>query len=152
MQYYWGARSRLTASDWNVNFLVRYADQVIGAQGLSAKAFPILGVVSSGSWLGCAHQRQGFGTEMRAAVLLLAFDHLGATTARSGAFTDNTASLRISEKLGYRTDGSNTYARRGVAATEIRLVLEPSHFIRPEWTCRRLGWQLPAAARRPLRM
>ena len=84
MQYYWGARSRLTASDWNVNFLVRYADQVIGAQGLSAKAFPILGVVSSGSWLGCAHQRQGFGTEMRAAVLLLAFDHLGATTARSG--------------------------------------------------------------------
>jgi hypothetical protein len=66
------------------NFLVRYADQVIGAQGLSAKAFPILGVVSSGSWLGCAHQRQGFGTEMRAAVLLLAFDHLGATTARSG--------------------------------------------------------------------
>ena len=51
MQYYWGARSRLTASDWNVNFLVRYADPVIGAQGLSAKAFPILGVVSSGSWL-----------------------------------------------------------------------------------------------------
>ena len=133
VQYHWGARSRLTASDWNIHFLVRHESQVIGTQRLSAKAFPITGEVSSGSWLGCAYQRQGFGTEMRAAVLMLAFDHLRATTARSGAFTDNPASLRISEKLGYRTDGVNSYARRGNAATEIRLLLEPSHFVRPEW-------------------
>jgi RimJ/RimL family protein N-acetyltransferase len=134
VQYHWGARSRLAPSDWNVNFLVRHGDRVIGTQGLSAKAFPITREVSSGSWLGCAHQRQGFGTEMRTAVLLLAFDHLGAAIARSGAFTDNPTSLRISEKLGYRTDGMNTHARRGIAATEIRLVLEPAHFVRPEWT------------------
>lgn len=133
VQYHWGARSRLTPSDWNVNFLVRHEGRVIGAQGLSAKAFPITLEVSSGSWLGAAHQRQGFGTEMRAAVLLLAFDHLGATVARSGAFTDNPASLRISEKLGYRTDGANTHARRGTAATEIRLVLASSQFVRPNW-------------------
>jgi RimJ/RimL family protein N-acetyltransferase len=73
---------------------------------------------------------------MRCAVLLLAFDHLNATIARSGAFADNPASLRLSEKLGYRTDGANTCARRGTAATEIRLVLEPSHFVRPKWTLR----------------
>ncbi len=42
---------------------------------------------------------------MRAAVLLLAFDHLGARTARSEAFADNPASLRVSEKLGYAPDG-----------------------------------------------
>jgi hypothetical protein len=43
--------------------------------------------------------------------------------------------LRLSEKLGYRTDGANTFARRGVAATEVRLVLEePSRFVRPDWT------------------
>jgi RimJ/RimL family protein N-acetyltransferase len=134
VQYHWGARSRLTPSDWNVSFLVRHDGRVIGTQGLSAKAFPITREVSSGSWLGCAHQRQGFGTEMRAAVLLLAFDHLGATTARSGAFTDNPASLRISEQLSYRRDGANTRVRRGTAATEIRLVLKPSHFTRPAWT------------------
>ncbi|MGH3776271.1 MAG: GNAT family N-acetyltransferase [Pseudonocardiaceae bacterium] len=134
LQYHWGARSRLTPSDWNVNFLVRHEGRVVGTQGLSAKDFAITGEVSSGSWLGAAHQRHGFGTEMRAAVLLLAFDHLGAAIARSGAFTDNPASLRVSEKLGYRTDGANTYARRGTAATEIRLVLEASHFVRPEWT------------------
>jgi RimJ/RimL family protein N-acetyltransferase len=132
--HYWEARSRLTPSDWNVHFLVRHDGRVIGVQGLSAKAFPITREISSGSWLGVVHQRQGFGTEMRAAVLLLAFDHLGATIARSGAFTDNPASLRISEKLGYRRDGANTHVRRGTAATEIRLVLEPSRFVRPEWT------------------
>ncbi|HVE97081.1 MAG TPA: GNAT family N-acetyltransferase [Pseudonocardiaceae bacterium] len=134
MQYHWGARSRLSASDWNINFLVRHEDEVIGAQGLSAKTFPIIGEVSSGSWLGCVHHRRGFGTEMRSAVLMLAFDHLGAATARSGAFTDNPASLRISEKLGYRTDGVNIHARRGMAATELRLLLESSHFVRPDWT------------------
>lgn len=134
VQYHWGVRSRLTPSDWNVNFLVRHDDRVIGTQGLSAKAFPITQEVSSASWLGCAHQRRGFGTEMRAAVVLLAFDHLNAAIARSGAFIDNPASLRISEKLGYRRDGTNTCARRGTAATEIRLMLEPSHFIRPVWT------------------
>ncbi|MGH3812923.1 MAG: GNAT family N-acetyltransferase [Pseudonocardiaceae bacterium] len=136
VQYYWGARSRLTPSDWNVNFLVRHDGRVIGTQGLSAKAFAITGEVSTGSWLGAAYQRRGFGTEMRAAVLLLAFDHLGAAIARSGAFTDNPASLRVSEKLGYRTDGTNTCARRGTAATENRLILEPSHLIRPVWTLR----------------
>ncbi|HKR49487.1 MAG TPA: GNAT family protein [Pseudonocardiaceae bacterium] len=134
VQYHWEARSRLAPSDWNVHFLVRHDGRVIGSQGLSATSFPITREVSSGSWLGAAYQRQGFGTEMRAAVLLLAFDHLGAVIARSGAFTDNSASLRVSEKLGYRRDGSNTRPRRGTPATEIRLVLDPSHFIRPHWT------------------
>jgi RimJ/RimL family protein N-acetyltransferase len=80
------------------------------------------------------HQGRGLGTEMRAAVLLLAFDHLGATTARSAAWSDNPASLRLSEKLGYRPDGTATFARRGAAATEIRLLLAAEQFIRPEWT------------------
>ncbi|MBV8539402.1 MAG: GNAT family N-acetyltransferase [Pseudonocardiales bacterium] len=133
LQFHWGRRSRLTPLDWNVDFLVRHDDRVIGEQSLSAKDFAITREVSTGSWLGTAHQRRGFGTEMRAAALLLAFDHLGATAVRSGAFTDNPASLRTSEKLGYRRDGTNTRARRGTVATEIRLVLQPEHLVRPEW-------------------
>lgn len=122
------------AADWSVNFLVRHGGRVIGVQELSGKDFAITGEVSTGSWLGITHQRRGFGTEMRAAILLLAFDHLNATIARSGAFADNAASLRLSEKLGYRTDGTNTFARRGTAVTEIRLVPEPSRLVRPDWT------------------
>jgi RimJ/RimL family protein N-acetyltransferase len=96
--------------------------------------FAVTREVTSGSWLGMAYQGQGFGTEMRAAVLLLAFDHLGALSACSGAFADNPASLRVSEKLGYRRDGVNIHARRGERVVEIRLELATAEFIRPEWT------------------
>ena len=134
LQYHWGKRSQLTSAEWTINFLVCRDGEVVGEQSLSAKEFSITREVSTGSWLGAAHQGLGFGTEMRAAVLLLAFDHLGATTARSGAYVDNPASLRVSEKLGYRRNGTDTWARRGAAVTEIRLVVEAAQFVRPEWT------------------
>lgn len=57
--------------------------------------------VSTGSWLGLTHQRHGYGTEMRAAVLSFAFEHLGATTATSRVHQDNPASAGVSAKLGY---------------------------------------------------
>ena len=80
------------------------------------------------------YQRNGIGTEMRAAVLQFAFDHLAARRARTSAFTDNAASNRVSQRLGYRPDGSATMARRGQPADLVRLVLDPGHFVRPEWT------------------
>ena len=89
--------------------------------------------MQTGSWLGLRHQGRGIGTEMRAAVLSFAFDHLGAVRARSAAFVDNPASLRVSEKLGYRPDGTATIVRRGQATTDVRLVLEPATFRRPAW-------------------
>lgn len=134
LQYHWGARSRLTPADWDVNFLIRRDGRVIGALSVSAQNFAVLREVSSGSWLGSAYQRQGFGTEMRTAMLMLVFDELGARTARSSAFSDNRASLRISEKLGYCRDGTMMHLRRGEPATEIRLVLNTARFVRPKWT------------------
>ena len=92
---------------------------------LGATDFAVTRGVETGSWLGLRHQGRGIGTEMRAAVLMFAFDHLGATRARSAAFFDNPASLRVSEKLGYRPDGTETVARRGVAADDVRLLLTP---------------------------
>jgi hypothetical protein len=61
-------------------------------------------------------------------VLHLAFAGLGAETARSGAFTDNPSSLRVSEKLGYVADGTETHERRGERATIQRLVLTRSRW------------------------
>lgn len=88
--------------------------------------------------LGRRHQGHGYGTEMRAAVLMLAFDHLGAGHARSGAYTDNPASLGVSRKLGYRPDGTLTHARRrGERATETRLLLS-----REDFEAHRPGWPL----------
>jgi RimJ/RimL family protein N-acetyltransferase len=51
---------------------------------------------------------------MRTAVLELAFRGLGAEVARSGAIDGNAASLRVSQKLGYRVIGRGTVAPRGV--------------------------------------
>lgn len=112
LQYYWRNRANSTPDNWQVNFLVRHAGQVIGSQSLSGKNFAVLREVSTGSWLGMRFHGSGIGTEMRAAVLMLAFDHLDARTARSDAFTDNLKSLGVSRKLGYEPDGSRLTAPR----------------------------------------
>jgi RimJ/RimL family protein N-acetyltransferase len=136
VRWHWRSRAELSPQRWRLNFLVRVDGRVVGTQGLEATDFAVTREVDSGSWLGLRHQGCGIGTEMRAAVLAFAFDHLGAVRARSGAFRDNPASLRVSEKLGYRRDGTATYSRRGQRTEEVRLLLERDRFRRPDWTLR----------------
>jgi RimJ/RimL family protein N-acetyltransferase len=50
---------------------------------------------------------------MRTAILELAFRGPRAEIARSGALDGNVASLRVSQKLGYRQVGRSTVAPRG---------------------------------------
>jgi RimJ/RimL family protein N-acetyltransferase len=134
LQHYWSVRAALTAARWTVNFLVRYDGHVIGVQGLGSGEFAVTREITTGSWIGLRHQGRGIGTEMRAAVLMFGFDHLGAIRARSAAFADNPASLRVSEKLGYRRDGTEVFVRRGRPAEDVRLVVTPDAFRRPDWT------------------
>lgn len=134
LQYHWRERAALAPEGWALHFLVRHEGRVIGTQELMAKDFAVAREVNTGSWLGMAHQRRGFGTEMRAAVLLLAFDHLGAHRARSAAFADNDRSHAVSRGLGYRRDGTETMVRRGEPAEMVRLRLDPSDLVRPAWT------------------
>jgi RimJ/RimL family protein N-acetyltransferase len=136
LQFFWSQRAALKPEAWNLHFLVRHQGRVLGVQSVAGRDFGVLRTVDTGSWLGLAHQGHGFGTEMRAAVLQFVFDHLGAVEATSGAFADNPASLRVSEKLGYRRNGTTTHLRRGKPATEVLLRLEPADFVRPPWTLR----------------
>ena len=133
LQYFWSKRAGMRPDSWSVHFLVRHEGRVLGVQALIGHDFGVLRTVSSGSWLGLVHQGRGFGSEMRAAVLQLAFDHLGAVEALSGAFVDNPASLRVSEKLGYRRDGVRRHVRRGEPATEVVLRMTAEEFVRPDW-------------------
>jgi RimJ/RimL family protein N-acetyltransferase len=71
---------------------------------------------------------------MRQAVVALAFDHLGARAARTSAFADNSASRRVSDRLGYTPDGIERHVRRGRPALLLRSRLTPDGWRRPAWT------------------
>jgi RimJ/RimL family protein N-acetyltransferase len=136
IQHYWETRAALGPDDWTINFLVRLDGRVIGMQGMSARDFAVTREANTGSWLGRRHQGQGYGTEMRAAVAMFAFDHLRAERMLSAAFSDNSASHGVSRKLGYLPDGVERVAVKGKLHTNIRLVLTPERFarFRPEWS------------------
>lgn len=135
LRFHWSARAASTPDRWSVMFMVRRKGVLVGLQELSGKDFAVTRTVSTGSWLGRAHQGQGIGTEMRSAVLQFAFDHLRAERADTGAFTDNPQSLAVSRKLGYRPDGTAVLRRRpGERAVEQRLTVDRSTFVRPGWT------------------
>ncbi len=108
---------------WALNLLVWAEGALAGTQALTAESFARRRVVSTGSWLGVAHQRRGIGTEMRAAVLELAFRGLGALAAESGWLEGNDASRRVSERLGYRETGISVLSPRGAPVTshDVRL-------------------------------
>ncbi len=120
-------------SDWTLNLVVDLGGTIAGTQSLAARDFALLREARTGSWLGQRFQRQGIGTEMRAAVLHLAFAGLNAEYATSDAFTDNAASLAVSRKLGYTRDGIERQVIRGRAAARQRLRLD-----RASWQAGRL--------------
>jgi RimJ/RimL family protein N-acetyltransferase len=141
LRYYWTARGANTPAKWSVPFIVRLRGELVGMQDLMGTDFAVTRTVSTGSWLGAAHQGKGIGAEMRSAVVQFAFDHLRAERADSGAFTDNAASLRVSEKLGYFPDGTAIIRRRpGERAVEQRLTLSPKDFHRPGWDVQVAGF------------
>jgi RimJ/RimL family protein N-acetyltransferase len=100
--------------DWHLDLLVWAEGELAGNQELYAKGFREDRVVGSGSWLGAAFQGRGIGTEMRTAVLELAFRGLGAVAATSGWLEGNRASAGVSKKLGYRETGISEISPRGV--------------------------------------
>ena len=124
LQYQWRQWAEWQPSKWSLELVVIDSGNVVGIQSMSAHDFATLREVSTGSWLGIEYQGQGIGTEMRAAVLHLAFAGLGARSAASAAFTDNPASLAVSRKLGYADDGVELYVQRGQPATSQRLRLD----------------------------
>jgi RimJ/RimL family protein N-acetyltransferase len=124
LQYHWSKRGAWQAEKWSLDLVVVRDGVLVGTQGISATDYAIVREVSTGSWLGQAHHGQGIGTEMRAAVLHLAFAGLGALYATSSAFIDNPASQGVSRKLGYSDDGIGRQASRGQPATLRRLRLD----------------------------
>jgi RimJ/RimL family protein N-acetyltransferase len=126
-----GARDAWRPNDWHLILGVWAGDEVMGTQGIEGKDFVGSRTAETGSWLGQRFQRRGFGTEMRAAVLELLFRGLDGRAATSGALDGNTASERVSEKLGYVVSGEGEASPRGVPVRELHFQIE-----REAWAAR----------------
>ena len=114
LAYHWGNRSGWSADGWELGLGASFDGRLIGMQGLHAREFATRRTVDTGSWVGQDFQGRGFGKEMRAALLALAFDGLGAQLAETEAFLDNAASNAVSRALGYEENGFGSLAPEGV--------------------------------------
>ncbi|MGY6502165.1 MAG: GNAT family N-acetyltransferase [Acidimicrobiales bacterium] len=124
MQHHWQHRTAWTPESWELSLGVFVDGTIVGNQAVAGRQFAVSRTVSSGSWLGRAHQGQGLGTEMRIAVLAFAFDHLGAVRAESGAYVDNERSLRVSRSIGYHDDGMVIRVSDGRRREEQRFAID----------------------------
>ena len=116
--YHLSLRRDWTPAAWALELAVWAEGGPAGCQGVTGTDFRRERRVVTGSWLGRAFQRRGYGTEMRAAVLELSFGGLGALAAESGALDGNLASERVSAKLGYVLAGEATRSPRGEPVRE----------------------------------
>lgn len=138
IEFWLGCWAGVSPQGWRLPFAVLRDGSMIGVQDLAATSWQERRLVESGSWLSREFQRQGFGREMRAAVLNTAFGHLGAEQAESTAFEDNAASRRVSEALGYVESGKRVASRRGASAVQVVSAMD------------RAGWPTSAAAEIPV--
>lgn len=120
-----------TPDEWRLNLLAFHDGTPVGSQALRATRFSVDRTVDTGSWLGVASQGRGLGTEMRVAVLELAFGCLGARAAQSGWLEGGAAqSAGVSARLGYREVGTHLERPRGEPVVHHDLLLA-----RSDWTC-----------------
>ncbi|WBB77888.1 GNAT family N-acetyltransferase [Micromonospora sp. WMMD882] len=123
VQRHWRRRGNWTPEYWTLELVVFAQGRPVGLQEVQGREFRVRREVSTGSWLGLAHQGQGIGTEMRAAALHLAFAGLGAEHATTASFVDNPAPLAVSRKLGYQPDGISRDTLHGQPVVSQRLRL-----------------------------
>jgi RimJ/RimL family protein N-acetyltransferase len=121
--FHLGLRAAWRREQWALACGVFADGTAIGIQELNATRFAERRTVATGSWLGAAFQGRGYGTEMRAAILHLAFAGLGAEMAESGAFVTNPSSARVSERLGYAEVGEGIVTPRDTPVRERRFRL-----------------------------
>ena len=124
LAYHHSTRETWTPESWKFDLGTWLDGVLVGVQGIGADGFAEKRTIGTGSWLGRRFQGRGAGTEMRTAVVELAFRELGAVAVTSSAFEANAASRGVSRKLGYRIVGRETMSPRGVPKPHLLLRLE----------------------------
>ncbi|GAA1821112.1 GNAT family N-acetyltransferase [Nesterenkonia flava] len=147
LPFIWSTRASIGPEDWHLPLGVFLREEgaeggtLIGMQDCFARDWTVLRRISSGSWLRTDQQGRGYGTEMRAAMLLWAFDYFGAEHAESAAYDWNVPSHRVSEALGYRVTGTRRVvdAHGEEPGVEQMFALTHEDFLRPDWSVQVTG-------------
>jgi len=106
-------------------------DALIGAIDWMPSSDPAAGRTSVlGYWLGQPYWGRGYMTEAARVFITHLFASGAGDSIRSGAFSDNAASLRVQEKLGFVRDGETLLASRprGGEFPHVNTVLTRSRF------------------------
>lgn len=138
LSYNWRCRGNWTKDEWELILVAETVDgSIIGCQSIGGKNFSIRKEVLTGSWIAMPWQGQGYGKEMRAAILHLAFVHLEAQWATSTANSDNAQSLGVSLANGYEHDGIAVSDDNGKVRVQHRFRLT-----RERWEAHRLNGEV----------
>jgi RimJ/RimL family protein N-acetyltransferase len=136
-QSYWKAYGTWRPSAWRLNFVVSAAGEIVGVQELEGNDFLTLRTVDTSSFLVPAARGQGYGKQMRSAVLALAFGALQAQAAITSAWHDNYASLGVSRALGYRPNGESLHVHGDRVD-----VMQHMRLLRADWLASGRGDQM----------
>jgi RimJ/RimL family protein N-acetyltransferase len=140
----------LAPEHWGLDFGVYLDNQLIGRQVIFADDFAVAGVVETASFLARPFRGRGYGCQARSAVLDLAFVHLGARLAVTGALQTNQASAAVSRALGYLPDGYGWHVDRSVDPP--RLFELHRFLLRAEqWPTQHHPWAISAVGTETLR-
>jgi len=105
---------------WTLDLAVIVDDEPVGLQSVSGfDQWPHRRIIGTTSWLFAPYQRGGLGTRCRAAILELAFAHLGAEAAKSWALEENRGSIAVSTNLGYQQIDRHVIVENGRELTEL---------------------------------
>jgi RimJ/RimL family protein N-acetyltransferase len=131
LQYQWRLRTEVSPEKWTLPLGIWADGRLIGCQDIAAARFAQRRTVTSGSWLTVDAHGNGYGKLMRQAMLVLAFDHLGALRAESSAVVGNDASFAVSRACGYADNGTQMSSEPGPVTLQQRFLVTPERFRRP---------------------
>ncbi|PND56600.1 GNAT family N-acetyltransferase [Mycobacterium sp. ENV421] len=128
LQYYWRNRAETSVQRWNLDLAVLVDGSVVGMCSIHAEDFPDNRRLTTGSWLGLAHQGRGLGKEVRQAALHVIFAGFDADLAVTRAWHDNAASLAVTRSLPYLETVRTVELRRDRPDTMVGFAMTPGRW------------------------
>lgn len=132
LRFQWRLRSGLGPEEWTLPLGIWAGGRLLGVQDVAAERFAERRTVHSGSWLTRDAHGRGYGRLMRQAMLVLAFDHLGAERAESAAAVENHRSAAVSRACGYEDNGIQMSTEPGPVTLQQRFLVTPDTLRRPD--------------------